>query len=122
MAVYGFNENLEKIPIIRLSKTLSCAARDITMFEWDSTALAAAGVKIADLAYYDIVSISYYIGSTWENRFTNLVGFSSGSPAVVSSYSSAVIDTYNTKIQASYYSPDDTAANVTMFVTLLKVA
>lgn len=26
MSVYGFNEKLEKVPIVRLSKTLSCAA------------------------------------------------------------------------------------------------
>lgn len=122
MSVYGFNENLEKVPIIRLSKTLSCAARTTTLFEWDSAALAAAGVKVSDLAYYEVVAISYYYGSSAEYRYTNLSGFSSGDPAYVSSYPSATIDTYLDKVSASYYSIDDSAQNVTMRVTLMKVA
>ena len=122
MSVYGFNENLEKVPIVRLSKTLSCAARTTTLFEWDSTALAAAGVKVSDLAYYEVVAVSYYFGSSAEYRYTNLSGYSSGDPAYVSSYPSAVIDTYSDKIQATYYNTDSSAQNVTMRVTLMKVA
>ena len=122
MAVYGFNENLEKVPIIRLSKTLSCAARDITLFEWDSTALAAAGIKVSELPYYEVVAVSYYFGSSSEYRYSNQVGFSSGSPAYVSTYPNITIDTYSDKVQASYYSIDDSAQTVTMRVTLMKVA
>lgn len=121
MSVYGFNENLEKVPIVRLSKTLSCAARDITLFEWDSTALAAAGIKVSELAYYEVVAVSYYYGSSSEYRYSNQEGFSSGSPAVVSSYPRTTIDTYSDKVQASYYSIDDSAQTVTMRVTLMKV-
>ena len=122
MAVYGFNENLEKVPIIRLSKTLSCAARDTTLFEWDSTALAAAGVKVSELANYEVVAVSYYFGSSSEYRYSNLVGFSSGSPAYISVYPNATIDTYSDKVQSSYYNIDDSAHTVTMRVTLMKVA
>ena len=122
MAVYGFNENLEKVPIIRLSKTLSCAARDVTMFEWDSTALAAAGVKVSELAKYEVVAASYYIGSSSEYRYTNLYGFSSGSPEFTSVYPSTVIDAYLNRVAASFYSIDDSAQTVTMRVTLMKVA
>lgn len=125
MSVYGFNEKLEKVPIVRLSKTLSCAARTVTNFEWDSTALAAAGVKVSELAYYEVVSISFYFGSSAEiakYRYTNLSGFSSGDPAYVSSYPSATIDTYSDKVSASYYSTDAAPQTVTMRVTLMKVA
>ena len=122
MSVYGFNEKLEKVPIVRLSKTLSCAARDVTIFEWDSTALAAAGVKVSELAYYEVVSISFYYGSSAEYRYIKLSGFSSGDPAYVSSYPSATIDTYSDKVSASYYSTDASAQTVTMRVTLMKVA
>ena len=123
MSVYAFNDNLEKVPIViaRLSLQKSCAAGEITTFEWNTQALTAAGITASDLPYCEIIGISWGLGSNPEYWYSNYDSVLT-SVGVATGYPYAQIDTYLDKVVAGFYNNNSSAQAVTMRVTLMKVA
>ena len=120
MAVYGFNENLEKVPVIRLSKNVTIAGGDVGSAIWTRSELETAGVDTSDIANYEVVSISWTDNHSPATYYTNYVldilgGGHAPFASITPSLSSEMLS-------VRMYNVDSSQNTFTVRVTLQKVA
>lgn len=118
MAVFAFNDHLEKVKIIELTGNATIAAGDTGSVSWNSTALASAGIDTSNLANYAVLDFQTKIGSgsTWiVGRNVVVTGGSSTMPYLT-------IDGSSTTITASLFNEDSSAMTISVKVRLIKVA
>ena len=118
MAVFAFNDHLEKVKIIELTGNATVAAGDIGSVSWDSTALATAGIDTSNLANYAVLDFQTKVGSStvWTVGRNNVVTGTSSTVPYLS------IDGSTTTITAHLFNEDSSAKTISAKVRLIKVA
>lgn len=120
MSVYGFNEKLEKVPIIRVSKNVSIAAGNVGSAVWTSSELATAGVDTSDIANYEIVAISWTDNSSPVTYFSNYVFDITGGGHAP--YATITPSMSSEMLRVSMYNENSAQKTYTVRVTLQKVS
>jgi hypothetical protein len=125
MSVYGFNNNLEKVPVITLSGTLSVPAGDVGTITWNTSALTNAGIDANSLINYAVLDVLHsYDQEYWSSGAeTGYTSAGAGSyPNQIHPFPIVKLDTYSKQITLQDYTGDTSAQTKYYKVRLIKVA